>query len=549
MALVCAENHAMCPGCANRFVRDRSRPDLTLEQLRSWHVDGLLCCPKFPPKTARRRDDSCSAQPFSDHMVAQAVSSEPFELYMSSRLRVSNQDGYEQAHDEVETAIAEISTSQPEAMTPTEPEAETETEAVVASAGAGGDSGVEEEEKTATPWDELRSLLLTRQLARIFTTAKQCPSCGHGPVPVRGCSNLKTHHGEKNAQGGETSNSCPACGFFSSKKSDWAAWNPNPNPTTPEAAAGPTEDTVSVVEVRSRPRDVDVEAEALVARAEEELRAQQLMREREHERRAREEAARQEHVVMAMREQQLAAELRDRQEIARREREAELRELQYEMRARDQAALQVELDREVERAREVEMQERVAQEQLAREVERTRRQQLELLKQQVALQHRQTEIQKHEEELRLQTAIDRSIDKFAEETRDAAQRRDQSGDQRVVLSIRSPPRHSSIPVGESPHAETATTDTEVLAVNDRTASELSALERRLSALRRDVAMVRATVPHRPPPPPLPTSRRSTVTEPSPPVSRRRRSGRSTRDGGRGGDESGWRIGRLRRLRG
>jgi uncharacterized C2H2 Zn-finger protein len=53
----------------------------------------------------------------------------------------------------------------------------------------------------------------------------QCPHCGAGPVIPENCHDLQAHHGERARSGGQISNACPACGFFSRERGDWVRWN------------------------------------------------------------------------------------------------------------------------------------------------------------------------------------------------------------------------------------------------------------------------------------------------------------------------------------
>jgi len=56
--------------------------------------------------------------------------------------------------------------------------------------------------------------------------AFQCGRCGFGPVEHTRCGDLQAHHGERRGGGrGHVSNSCPSCGWFSSRISDWPQWD------------------------------------------------------------------------------------------------------------------------------------------------------------------------------------------------------------------------------------------------------------------------------------------------------------------------------------
>jgi interleukin-1 receptor-associated kinase 4 len=62
-------------------------------------------------------------------------------------------------------------------------------------------------------------------MLREYPNAVQCPRCSAGPVIPEGCPDLQAHHGERAHHGGQISNACPACGFFSRERGDWVRWN------------------------------------------------------------------------------------------------------------------------------------------------------------------------------------------------------------------------------------------------------------------------------------------------------------------------------------
>ena len=57
--------------------------------------------------------------------------------------------------------------------------------------------------------------------------ARQCGSCGHGPIDHFACSNLDTHQGEEIGGGVRINNACPKCGWRSADISAWPRWNGN----------------------------------------------------------------------------------------------------------------------------------------------------------------------------------------------------------------------------------------------------------------------------------------------------------------------------------
>ena len=63
------------------------------------------------------------------------------------------------------------------------------------------------------------------EIRREFRNCYQCASCGFGPVDHGGCSDLFSHHGEVDDEGGTASNACPSCGWFSKGLADWNEWD------------------------------------------------------------------------------------------------------------------------------------------------------------------------------------------------------------------------------------------------------------------------------------------------------------------------------------
>ncbi|CAJ1389900.1 unnamed protein product [Effrenium voratum] len=60
--------------------------------------------------------------------------------------------------------------------------------------------------------------------AALMDNPRQCGRCGLGPIDHRGCSNLRSHHGEQDG-GGVVSNACPRCGWFARTLSQWPVWD------------------------------------------------------------------------------------------------------------------------------------------------------------------------------------------------------------------------------------------------------------------------------------------------------------------------------------
>lgn len=66
--------------------------------------------------------------------------------------------------------------------------------------------------------------LLERQLQEMLPNARQCGSCGCGPIEHHACRDLKAHHGEWKGRA-RINNACPKCGWFSADIDSWPKWN------------------------------------------------------------------------------------------------------------------------------------------------------------------------------------------------------------------------------------------------------------------------------------------------------------------------------------
>ena len=98
------------------------------------------------------------------------------------------------------------------------------------------------------------------ELKALFPHARQCGSCGFGPVEHMACSDLAAHHGELRAgAGARIDNACPACGWFAENIEQWPAWDGltqvadgNEDPLERAAAMPAVEDEASARETRRR---------------------------------------------------------------------------------------------------------------------------------------------------------------------------------------------------------------------------------------------------------------------------------------------------------
>ena len=87
-------------------------------------------------------------------------------------------------------------------------------------------------------------------LRKLFPNSYMCGKCGFGPVDHVACTDLRSHHGEKRG-GGQISNACPKCAWFSAQVTDWPPWDgkvwSEPQPPGP-GAHGPTPSSVDEIQ-------------------------------------------------------------------------------------------------------------------------------------------------------------------------------------------------------------------------------------------------------------------------------------------------------------
>lgn len=66
--------------------------------------------------------------------------------------------------------------------------------------------------------------VLEEGLRRLMPNARQCGSCGRGPVDHFACGDLQAHHRQQVGRA-RINNACQHCGWFSGRISDWPAWD------------------------------------------------------------------------------------------------------------------------------------------------------------------------------------------------------------------------------------------------------------------------------------------------------------------------------------
>ena len=160
-------------------------------------LEGRICCPSF----------NCSAKAFGDDLIARLVSPWVFEVYIENRSRLAMAQQIEAALQTV-TAAETVSKSD----LPTSSDLATSSSLVAAAA-------------------------LAASLKNTFPNARMCGRCFFGPIVNDACSDLASHHRERNPHDdAKSDNSCPRCAWFSP---DWDCW-PKWDGKAPEATASLT---------------------------------------------------------------------------------------------------------------------------------------------------------------------------------------------------------------------------------------------------------------------------------------------------------------------
>ena len=97
------------------------------------------------------------------------------------------------------------------------------------------------------------------ELKALFPHARQCGSCGFGPVEHMACGDLAAHHGELRAGDVRIDNACPACGWFAESIEQWPQWdgltqvaNGNEDPLERTAVAPAVDNEATAREARRR---------------------------------------------------------------------------------------------------------------------------------------------------------------------------------------------------------------------------------------------------------------------------------------------------------
>jgi hypothetical protein len=130
--------------------------------------------------------DQCNSQPLTDTQVARHANDEAIALYLEKRFKYLEAKVYADAQRLLAEAAAQRN----------------------------------EEERRKAEHD-----LREKQLRAAYPNGLMCPKCKFGPIDVRGCSDLTTHHNEQVAGGRAISNACPKCKFFTGHVSGWAKWD------------------------------------------------------------------------------------------------------------------------------------------------------------------------------------------------------------------------------------------------------------------------------------------------------------------------------------
>ena len=196
----------MCDVCLERIVVDtaqqvRDSNDLAAQLVaadaagdtrRAHLLAGCVCCP----------EPSCMSCPYADGEIARHASEAACEAYLQGRRLLPIAQETQRVFEEAQRMLRA--------------EVERMSEQVRA--------GLELEQGRA---------LLSAQLRQQMPNARQCGSCGFGPIEHMACWDLETHQGQRVGGNARIDNSCPRCGWFSRDIAAWPAWDG----TLPEEAA------------------------------------------------------------------------------------------------------------------------------------------------------------------------------------------------------------------------------------------------------------------------------------------------------------------------
>ena len=197
LRITCAANHATCDECFEQYLLNKVE-DLSklsglaaeAETAASARDEGRLAALGGGCFCPLHGQGGCeAAHPFPDRDIAAHVTAEAFEKYVQGKTLLP-----------VARKVQEV-TGCPRARCPLMCR------------------GAERSRFTRVLWQVVQK---KNELSLLFPDARQCGSCGAGPVMLAGCTDLTTHHGQvmsggpRGAQGGQADrppvdNSCRRC--------------------------------------------------------------------------------------------------------------------------------------------------------------------------------------------------------------------------------------------------------------------------------------------------------------------------------------------------
>jgi hypothetical protein len=172
MVICSVGEHAVCKSCFQQYVDVEMQNDI--QQLR---------CPLWPSHAG-----GCRGL-FSQETIARMFSSESntvslVDKYFKWREKQIRSQEYKNSHAVLDQIVAALSKAMP----------------------------------------HLNQEIIERQLREAVPNARQCGSCGFGPVEHFACGNLETHQGQRVGRAA-IQNKCPHCGWFASNINQWPKWN------------------------------------------------------------------------------------------------------------------------------------------------------------------------------------------------------------------------------------------------------------------------------------------------------------------------------------
>jgi hypothetical protein len=226
------ERHFICQVCLDGYVRLECDTENVHKNRRRGHI----FCPNCPVDGQREAAQGgldllqCDSGPYSHTDLAANLSESTFNLYIDEFSQCKSDEAVEQALGKVsELKSNRGSANMLEKLKTTlkSPDLKSfkgNAQLLLCTAISTVMSSFDivlETFRSKTMEDIRLSLALKRQMPQ----ARQCGSCGFGPVDIYGCADLVAHHGQAVGLRGRIQNTCPNCGWFASSSSEWPKWD------------------------------------------------------------------------------------------------------------------------------------------------------------------------------------------------------------------------------------------------------------------------------------------------------------------------------------